>query len=67
MIVAGDEVGNSQGVGNNNAYCQDNRSPLADCRALTTPFLTFCQKMIAAKGSSRTSPGALSDRRHRRG
>lgn len=46
MIVAGDEVGNSQ-HGNNNAYCQDNEIGWIDWAGLDDPFLTFCQKMIA--------------------
>ncbi len=46
MILAGDEVGNSQG-GNNNAYCQDNEIGWINWSGLDDPFLTFCQKMIA--------------------
>lgn len=45
MIVAGDEVGNSQ-HGNNNAYCQDNEIGWIDWSGLDDPFLAFCQKMI---------------------
>jgi glycogen operon protein len=48
MIVAGDEVGNSQG-GNNNAYCQDNEIGWVDWSGLDDPFLGFCQKMIALR------------------
>lgn len=48
MIVAGDEVGNSQG-GNNNAYCQDNDIGWIDWSGLDDPFLAFCQKMIALR------------------
>ncbi|MBO9197985.1 glycogen debranching protein GlgX [Rhizobium sp. 16-449-1b] len=48
MIVAGDEVGNSQG-GNNNAYCQDNEIGWVDWSRLDDPFLGFCQKMIALR------------------
>jgi glycogen operon protein len=48
MIVAGDEVGNSQG-GNNNTYCQDNETGWVDWSGLDDPFLTFCQKMIALR------------------
>ncbi|MBB3962542.1 glycogen debranching protein GlgX [Rhizobium metallidurans] len=48
MIVAGDEVGNSQG-GNNNAYCQDNEIGWVDWSGLDDPFLSFCQKIIALR------------------
>ncbi len=37
MILAGDEIGNSQG-GNNNAYCQDNAIELD--RLVTAPTRT---------------------------
>jgi glycogen debranching enzyme GlgX len=43
MILAGDEVGNSQG-GNNNAYCQDNETGWIDWAHADTDFLAFTQK-----------------------
>ena len=46
MILAGDEMGNSQG-GNNNAYCQDNRLGWVDWPDKDDPFFTFCQQAIA--------------------
>jgi isoamylase len=46
MILAGDEVGNSQG-GNNNAYCQDNETGWIDWAHADTDFLAFTRKMIA--------------------
>ncbi|KPQ18505.1 MAG: glycogen debranching enzyme TreX [Rhodobacteraceae bacterium HLUCCO18] len=46
MILAGDEIGNSQG-GNNNAYCQDNRTGWIDWAAADTDFLEFTRHMIA--------------------
>lgn len=49
MILAGDELGNSQG-GNNNAYCQDNAIGWVDWgpdNAGEDPdFLAFCRKII---------------------
>ncbi|KQV70509.1 glycogen debranching protein GlgX [Rhizobium sp. Root1220] len=48
MILAGDEIGNSQD-GNNNAYCQDNEIGWVDWSRLGDPFLVFCQKMIALR------------------
>ncbi|MGR9236579.1 glycogen debranching protein GlgX (plasmid) [Rhizobium leguminosarum] len=46
MILAGDEVGNSQG-GNNNAYCQDNEIGWTDWSGLDDPFLDFCRQAVA--------------------
>ena len=46
MILAGDELGNSQG-GNNNAYCQDNPIGWVDWDNTDTEFLQFCTDMIA--------------------
>ncbi|MEZ2126760.1 MULTISPECIES: glycogen debranching protein GlgX [unclassified Sinorhizobium] len=46
MILAGDEVGNSQG-GNNNAYCQDNEIGWIDWSGRDDPFLDFCRKAVA--------------------
>lgn len=44
MILAGDEIGNSQG-GNNNAYCQDNPIGWVNWDDADTSFLEFCQRL----------------------
>ena len=46
MILAGDELGNSQG-GNNNAYCQDNEIGWVDWDGADPAFLEFCRRAIA--------------------
>lgn len=46
MMLAGDEVGNSQD-GNNNAYCQDNEIGWVTWPEQEDPFFTFCQQAIA--------------------
>jgi glycogen operon protein len=46
MILAGDEIGNSQG-GNNNAYCQDNAIGWVDWPGADRGFLAFAQAMTA--------------------
>jgi isoamylase len=46
MILAGDELGNSQG-GNNNAYAQDNPVGWIDWDGADPEFLAFCQQIIA--------------------
>ncbi len=46
MILAGDELSNSQG-GNNNAYCQDNEIGWVNWPEQDDPFFTFCQQAIA--------------------
>jgi glycogen operon protein len=46
MILAGDELSNSQG-GNNNAYCQDNDIGWINWPQEGDPFFTFCQQAIA--------------------
>jgi glycogen operon protein len=46
MLLAGDELGNSQG-GNNNAYCQDNPIGWVDWDGADPAFLAFCQRVIA--------------------
>ena len=46
MILAGDELGNSQG-GNNNAYCQDNAIGWVDWEAADPDFLAFVRRIIA--------------------
>jgi len=46
MLLAGDEIGNSQG-GNNNAYAQDNEISWIDWDAADEDFLKFCRGLIA--------------------
>ncbi len=46
MLLAGDELGNSQ-KGNNNAYCQDNALGWVDWAGADKGFAEFCQKAIA--------------------
>ncbi|MEL6751754.1 MAG: glycogen debranching protein GlgX, partial [Pseudomonadota bacterium] len=46
MMLAGDEVSNSQN-GNNNAYCQDNEIGWVNWPEKPDPFSTFCQQAIA--------------------
>ncbi len=46
MILAGDEIGNSQG-GNNNAYCQDGPIGWVDWETADTEFLEFTKRVIA--------------------
>ena len=46
MILAGDELSNSQN-GNNNAYCQDNEIGWVTWPDKEDPFFTFCQQAIA--------------------
>ena len=45
MIVAGDELGRTQG-GNNNAYCQDNEISWVNWEAADQDLLTFTKKLI---------------------
>ncbi|HYO23172.1 MAG TPA: glycogen debranching protein GlgX [Flavisolibacter sp.] len=45
MIVAGDELGKTQG-GNNNAYCQDNEISWINWEGADTELLTFTKKLI---------------------
>ncbi len=46
MILAGDELGHSQG-GNNNAYAQDNETTWIDWHTADVGFLRFTRQMIA--------------------
>ncbi|MBE9638062.1 glycogen debranching protein GlgX [Salipiger mangrovisoli] len=46
MILAGDEIGNSQG-GNNNAYAQDNETGWIDWDSRDDAFHAFTRKLIA--------------------
>ncbi|MDH5290789.1 MAG: glycogen debranching protein GlgX, partial [Acidimicrobiia bacterium] len=45
MLLAGDELGRTQG-GNNNAYCQDNEVSWIDWVEADTELLTFMQRLI---------------------
>ena len=46
MLLAGDELGNSQG-GNNNAYAQDNPTGWVDWDGVDPAFLDFVRRVIA--------------------
>lgn len=46
LLLAGDEIGNSQG-GNNNTYCQDSEIGWVDWADRDDRFLAFCRKAIA--------------------
>ena len=46
MLLAGDELGNSQG-GNNNAYCQDSEIGWVNWDEADPDFLAFCRQIIA--------------------
>ncbi|MEM7443373.1 MAG: glycogen debranching protein GlgX [Pseudomonadota bacterium] len=48
MMLAGDEIGNSQG-GNNNAYCQDNPIGWIDWEAADRDLSTFAKRLIALR------------------
>ena len=50
MMLAGDELSNSQG-GNNNAYCQDNEIGWVNWPEEDDPFLEFCQQTIAFRNA----------------
>jgi glycogen operon protein len=45
MLLAGDEIGRSQG-GNNNAYCQDNAISWIDWSTPDRELLEFCRELI---------------------
>ncbi len=51
MILAGDELGNSQS-GNNNAYCQDNEIGWVNWDEADPEFLAFCRQVIAFRKAS---------------
>ena len=46
MIVAGDEIGRTQG-GNNNGYCQDNEISWLDWEHVDAPMLAYTQRLLA--------------------
>jgi len=50
MLVAGDEMGRTQG-GNNNAYCQDNEISWLDWKGADKQLLDFTRKLIAFRKS----------------
>jgi glycogen operon protein len=50
MILAGDELGNSQG-GNNNAYCQDNETGWVTWDGADRSFLQFCREVVAFRAA----------------
>ncbi|KUF11331.1 glycogen debranching enzyme [Pseudoponticoccus marisrubri] len=51
MILAGDELGNSQ-RGNNNAYCQDNPMGWVNWDGMDPDFLDFCRRAIAMRAQN---------------
>ncbi|MEM6490544.1 MAG: glycogen debranching enzyme GlgX, partial [Pseudomonadota bacterium] len=48
MVLAGDELGHSQG-GNNNAYCQDNAISWIDWSAADADLIAFVQRLTALR------------------
>ena len=48
MLVAGDELGRTQG-GNNNAYCQDNETSWLDWEGADRALLAFVTRLIALR------------------
>ena len=48
MLLAGDEIGHSQG-GNNNAYCQDNETTWLDWAAADTALAGFVARLLALR------------------
>ncbi|MEM6739401.1 MAG: glycogen debranching protein GlgX [Pseudomonadota bacterium] len=46
MLLAGDELGHSQG-GNNNAYAQDNETTWVDWESIDDAFLRFASRLIS--------------------
>ncbi len=58
MLLAGDEIGNSQG-GNNNAYCQDNPIGWVNWQDADTELLDFIRRLIDV----RQAHGVLRQRR----
>ena len=53
MLVAGDELGRTQG-GNNNAYCQDNEISWLDWKGVDYHLLMFTRTLIALRTEHRT-------------
>jgi glycogen operon protein len=50
LLVAGDELGRTQG-GNNNAYCQDNDTSWLDWADIDTELLAYCKNLIALRAA----------------
>ncbi|HEX5396155.1 MAG TPA: glycogen debranching protein GlgX, partial [Candidatus Limnocylindria bacterium] len=50
MLLAGDELGRTQG-GNNNAYCQDNEISWLDWSAVDEPLLAFVRGLVGVFGA----------------
>jgi glycogen operon protein len=48
MLLAGDEIGHTQG-GNNNAYCQNNRTTWLDWGAADMNLLAFVRELVALR------------------
>jgi glycogen operon protein len=48
MLLAGDEMGHSQG-GNNNAYCQDNETTWINWQSQDTTLLAIARRLIALR------------------
>ncbi|MDK2126578.1 glycogen debranching protein GlgX [Parachitinimonas caeni] len=48
MLLAGDEIGHSQG-GNNNAYCQDNPTTWLDWAQADADLLAYVQRLLALR------------------
>jgi glycogen operon protein len=48
MLVAGDDIGRTQG-GNNNAYCQDNETAWLDWEHIDQGLLDFTRRLIALR------------------
>ncbi len=48
MVLAGDELGRTQG-GNNNAYCQDNATSWVDWASVDEKLLAFARRLIALR------------------
>ncbi len=57
MLLAGDEIGHSQG-GNNNAYCQDNATTWLDWAAADRDLLACVRRLLAPGATApRAAPG----------
>ena len=68
LFMAGDEVFNSQG-GNNNAYCQDNKTGWVNWRCTDKTLLTFIKELLAFRREHKIirmeQPMQLTDYLHR--
>jgi len=58
MLLAGDEIGNSQ-KGNNNAYCQDNEISWIDWRHADTNLAKFVASLISLRKVYSAAPSSL--------